>query len=161
MRQQVDVRVTGSTVECFYKGDRIVSHLRSWVRGGRTTVKAHMPLNHRHYAEWTPERIIDRAKRTGPATAQVVAEIMARRTYPQQGFRATLGILRLEETYGRERLEAAARRAIVLGAYQYRSMASILKNGLDKHPLPEISTKPPTILHGNIRGASYYGETES
>ncbi len=156
VKQQVDVRVTDSTVECFYKGDRIASHLRSWVRGGHTTVKAHMPPNHRHYAKWTPERMRDWAARTGPATEQVVAEIMARRSHPQQGYRATLGILRLGDAYGPERLEAASKRAIALGTYRYQSIAYFLKAGLDQQSLPTASVPPPTILHDNIRGAEYY-----
>ena len=98
----------------------------------------------------------DWAARTGPATERVVAEIMARRAHPQQGYRAALGILRLGDAHGSERLEAASKRAIALGTYRYQSIAYFLKAGLDKQPLPTASVPPPTILHDNIRGADYY-----
>ncbi len=158
VREQVDVRRTETTVECFFKGKRIASHARSLRKGGHTTVKAHMPPSHRHYADWTPERLTGWAAKTGPATAELVEEIIASRAHPQQGYRACLGILRLGEAHGAERLEAAARRALAIGARSYRSVASILKHGLDRRPLPEPEAAEAPIEHDNIRGAGYYGE---
>jgi transposase len=160
-RTQIDVRLTETSVECFHRSRRIASHARSLRRGHHTTVQAHMPPAHRHVAEWTPERLTDWAARTGPATAQLIAEIMAARAHPQQGYRACLGIVRLGESHGRERLEAASRRALAIGARSYRSMASILKHGLDEHPLPEASEPATPIRHANIRGARYYSEPET
>jgi transposase len=52
-----DVRVTANTVECFLKGRRVASHVRSPRPGQHTTVREHMPKAHQQYAEWTPERI--------------------------------------------------------------------------------------------------------
>ena len=97
------------------------------------------------------------AEKTGPATAQLVATILASRAHPQQGFRACLGIMRLGRTYTDQRLEAACRRALVLGATSFKSVHSILKNGLDKQPLPETPTQESLpIDHPNIRGGDYY-----
>ena len=79
---------------------------------------------------------------------------MQRRAHPEQGFR--MGILNLGGKYGTERLEAASHRALELGAYRYHNMASILKNGLDRRPLPEAVDAG--VVHDNIRGAAYYGE---
>jgi transposase len=76
--------------------------------------------------------------------------------HPEQGFRSCLGILRLEKTYGVQRLEAACRRGISIGAASYRSIASILKTGLDKAFLPETNREADPIQHGNIRGRGYY-----
>ncbi len=158
VREQVDVRSAEMTVECFFKGGRIASHVRSRRKGGHTTVKAHMPPSHRHYADWTPERLIDWAAKTGPATTELVEKIIASRAHPQQGYRACLGILRLGEAHGAERLEAAARRALAIGARSYRSVASILKHGLDRQPLPEPEETEAPIEHDNIRGAGYYAD---
>ncbi|HEY4983382.1 MAG TPA: hypothetical protein VII24_15915, partial [Pseudolabrys sp.] len=42
--------------------------------------------------------------------------ILEHRSHPEQGFRACLGIVRLARPYGTGRLEAAANRAIEIGA---------------------------------------------
>jgi transposase len=155
-RQQVDVRITATTVECFFKGARIASHLRSMRKGHHTTLKEHMPPSHRHWADWTPERMIRWAARTGEATAELIASVMASRTHPQQGYRTCLGILRLGESYGKERVEAASRRALAIGTKTYKSVVSILKHGLDSQPLPGDEETDLVIEHDNIRGADYY-----
>ena len=159
-RQQVDVRLSENTVEIFAKGLRIASHMRNMRKGRHTTVKAHMPASHRHYADWTPERIVEWAAKTGPSTAELVRRIMASRSHPQQGYRSCLGILRLGDSHGKDRLEAASRRALAINALTYKSLASILKHGLDAHPLPENDEHAPTTTnwHNNIRGAAYYAE---
>jgi hypothetical protein len=35
-------------------------------------------------------------------------------------------------------------------------MESILKNGLDKKPLPATTIETPAIEHDNLRGPDYY-----
>lgn len=156
VRQQVEVRLTANCVECFYKGQRVSSHRRSTHKGRHTTLPEHMPKAHQHYLDWTPERLVRWAQTTGPATAQLVATILASRPHPQQGFRSCLGIMRLGKTYGQERLEAACQRALALDACTYKSLESILKHGFDRHPLTPDRVSPPLIHHPNIRGPEYY-----
>ena len=137
------MRLSAPVVEIFHKGKRVASHQRSPLKGRHTTVAVHMPKAHQHYAEWTPQRLVLWAAHTGEAIAQVVETILASRPHPQQGFRACLGIMRLGKRYGTERLEAACRRAIRLGACSYKSIESILKHELTSspclvHPLPPL-----------------------
>jgi transposase len=116
-----------------------------------------MPDAHRRHGSWTPSRIVSWAERTGPATAKLVAEIMATRRHPEQGFRSCLGIVRLEDRYGKDRLEAAATRALALSSYSYRSVESILKNGLEAQALPgEQGDERTHPDHPYVRGADYY-----
>ncbi|MBA3931246.1 MAG: IS21 family transposase, partial [Xanthomonas sp.] len=83
--------------------------------------------------------------------------IVASRPHPEQGFRAALGVLRLDKDYGAERLEAACRRAVTLGACRYQSIAAILKAGLDRASLPATAAEPTTpLVHDNVRGPGYY-----
>jgi transposase len=154
--EQCDIRVTAGIVEVLHKGTRVASHPRSGEQRRFTTIPAHMPEAHRRHAEWTPGRIVAWAARTGPATGQLVAAIMASRPHPEQGFRSCLGIMRLGRRYGDERLEAAAARALAIRAHSYRSVESILKGGLDGLPLP--GSEPVTTIgdHANVRGAGYY-----
>jgi len=67
-----------------------------------------------------------------------------------------LGILRLAKTYPAERMEAAARRALRARAYNFQSMDSILKNQLDRLPLPGDPPARAAVEHDNIRGADYF-----
>jgi hypothetical protein len=53
-------------------------------------------------------------------------------------------------------MEAAAQRALRARAYNFQSMDSILKNGLDRLPLPGAPPSPSTVDHDNIRGADYF-----
>jgi transposase len=156
VRQQLDVRLSAQVVELFHKGKRVASHRRSPFKGRHSTVAAHMPTAHQRYAEWTPQRLIHWAAHSGPATAQVVETILASRPHPQQGFRSCLGIMRLGKSYGDERLEAACQRALTLGACSYKSLESILKNGLDRRPLPPPPEATAGPAHENIRGPHYY-----
>ena len=84
---------------------------------------------------------------------------MESRAHPQQGFRSCLGIMRLAKHYGDERLEAACNRALAINSLSYKSVESILKNGLDQTPLPERQAELPVIEHDNIRGEHYYQST--
>jgi hypothetical protein len=85
----------------------------------------------------------------------LIAAIMSSRTHPQHGFRACLGVMRLGEKHGTERLEAACRRALAIDGISYTSVQSILKHGLEGEPLPEAGHGEP-IDHANVRGAGYY-----
>jgi transposase len=154
--QLCDVRLSAATVEIFRRGRRVASHLRSYQRGRHTTDPAHMPDSHRRHQEWSPGRILRWAEKTGPATAQLAQGILESRPHPEQGFRSCLGILRLGERFGAERVEAACQRALAVRAFSYRSVESILKSGLDRQPLP--AQRPFRIhrRHDNLRGAGYY-----
>jgi transposase len=156
VKHQLDARLSAHTVELFHKGKRVASHWRSPHKGHHTTVTAHMPKAHQQYAEWTPQRLIRWASKTGPATARVVETILTSRAYPQQGFRSCLGIMRLGSRFGDDRLEAACRRAMAIGACSYKSIESILQHDLDRQPLPEKPRVATTIDHVNIRGPKYY-----
>jgi transposase len=155
--QPLEVRIARATVEIFDRGRRVASHARSDRRGHHTTIPEHMPKAHRDYAQWTPERLIRWAQKTGAAVAQVVETILGSRPHPQHGFRPCLGILRMGRQYGDERLEAACRRALAVGSPSYRSVRSILEKGLDREPLAEPAAAPLPADHQNLRGAAYYG----
>jgi transposase len=156
IKKQIDVRITGNTIECFYKNKRVASHIRNDRKGWHTTVKEHMPQSHQKMAEWTPDRFIRWAKKIGPQTTQLIMAVLSSRPHPQQGFRSALGILRMGKSYGDHRLEAACKRALMIGSSSYRSVASILKHGLDQKAVARSSNENPAIAHANVRGSKYY-----
>jgi transposase len=159
VKKKLDIRYTKNTVECFYSNKRVASHLRNIPHGRHVTIKEHMPLNHQKYLEWTPERFKRWAARIGPETAILTELLLLKGTHPQQAYRTLLGVLRLGKSYGDSRLEAACKRAVHINALSYRSIESILKNGLDQKPLPEMDSKKVPVKHKNIRGAAYYKPT--
>jgi transposase len=154
--EQLEARLTQTTVEIFNNRSRVWAHRRSSIRGGFTTVAEHMPSAHRAQAEWTPTRILAWAEKLGPATRQLAGEILQERPHPEQGFRSCLGILRLAKRYGDDRVEAACRRALSVRARSYRHVESILKRGLDRTAPTGSETASSPIHHENVRGRGYY-----
>jgi transposase len=158
VREQVDIRFTATSVEVLFKNRRVAAHKRSYVPGGFTTLKAHMPKSHLRYLQWTPSRIIRWAGKNGPHTEKLVRRILEQKTHPEQGFRSALGIMRLSKHYTPERVEKASIRALAIGSCSYKSLKSILKNRLDQQPLlfdrTEEAQRPSA--HRNIRGRDYY-----
>jgi hypothetical protein len=113
---------------------RVASHARSAQAGKHTTLAEHMPASHRAHLEWTPAKLIAWGRRIGVSTAAVVTWQLERRPHPEQGYRACLGLQRLAREYTPLRLEAACTRALAIRSPTYRSVASILKTGLDRQP---------------------------
>src|SRR5690606_1371322 len=145
-------------VEALHDGRRVAAHPRSYRTGGYTTDPSHRPKAHQKHHERTHSRLIRWAEKTGPSTAHIVQRILDQRPQPDHDYRACLGILRLGNRYGAERLEAACKRAAGLPRLTYRSIQSILTNGLDRLPSPQddqISLQIPQE-HENLRGADYY-----
>lgn len=153
-RSEIDARVTATTVELFHKGRRVASHIRR-TESGHSTTPEHRPPAHRAFADWTPERLRRDSAGIGPNTAMLIEGVLARARHPDQAVRAGVGILRLARSYGRDRLEAAAARAIAINAFSFTSVASILKTGLDRQHDP-TAADGPVIRHDNIRGPGYY-----
>lgn len=158
VHEEVEARITATTVELLHRGERVASHLRSYRRGLHTTTTEHMPKAHQKHLEWTPSRIIHWGASIGPQTRTLVEAILAERRHPEQGYRSCLGILRLAKRYGNDRLEAASARAVAVRARSYRHVDSILKNGLDRLPSPaeESEEGPIPVVHENVRGGKYF-----
>ena len=154
IRKKVDLRLTQRIVECFHKGERVASHLRSEVTGELTTIREHMPPSHRHYLEQTPENLIASAERIGPDVSIFIKAILDS-SKQHLGIRSSLGVLRLVKEYGQERLCGACKRAHALQAFSSRSVESILKTGLDRAPL-SAAASPSPLYHENLRGPHYF-----
>jgi len=159
LRKELDLRFTATTIEIFNKGSRIVSHQRSYAQNPYVTVPEHLPETQRKYLEWNPERISDWAKTIGPNTSKLIDSIMESKQYPEQGFRACMGIINLGKHYSKERLEAAATRALVYHIQSYKRFKSILENKSDQLPL-ELPLANPPAPHRNLRGSAYFTQNK-
>jgi transposase len=162
VREQVEVSVSAKTVEVFFKSRRVASHRRRYLPGKFTTLTEHMPKSHQRYLQWTPSRILKWAAKNGPHTEKLVDRIMQSRPHPEQGFRSALGIIRLCDHYGSERVEKACERALRIKGYAYKCVKSILKNGFDQQPLIfDQAPQSAPLSHSNIRGKRYYKDKET
>jgi transposase len=162
VRQRIEVRVTAVAVECFHKGQRVAVHARVHKRGSFTTVPAHLPDAHRRHLEWTPGRLLSWGQSIGPGTRDVIAWQLDHKPHPEQGYRACLGLLNLSKRYGKDRLEAACRRALALAAPHRKTIQSILNAKLDQMPdlFATADPSPPTpTQHANLRGPGYFSVT--
>ncbi|OGC22303.1 hypothetical protein A2291_06055 [candidate division WOR-1 bacterium RIFOXYB2_FULL_42_35] len=158
IKQELEIKISSRLIEVFKKGKRICSHRRSYDSRQRTvTVPDHMPKSHREHLEWTPSRILQWAERYGQSVKELVEKIMAERAFPEQGYRACLGIIRMERKFSANKLNKACARALKYRVHSYSGVKNILLNNLgDLEDETTTTTNLPAIQHENIRGPEYY-----
>ena len=154
VQQLVEIRATVTTIEILHQSLRVASHVRSRRRERVITNREHRPKSHQAHLEWPPSRMVA----VGRGDRSPHGSVIRKDRDPEMGYRGCLGIIRLAKKYSNTRMEAAAERALLTGACRYRSIASILKNSLDRQPLPAKPDAPstPPPRHDNIRGAEYF-----
>lgn len=153
--QEMQARITGTTVELLHRGQRVASHPRDSRARRFSTVTAHMPAAHRAHMEWTPQRLISWGASIGPGAAAVVTRLLEEHKHPEHGYRACLGLLSLSKRYGKARLEAGCILALQIGACQYRHVRDILANNRDQTSSSDAG-EWVSPEHANVRGARYY-----
>lgn len=153
--KRVRVIYDDRTVAIYYDNIRIVQHRRIRVPNDYTTLPAHMPPEHRHYAEWNPERFIKWGQSIGDDAAEMIRVVLKSKKHPEQAFKTCMGILNLAKEHGPDRLNKACGRALGFGFHSYRRVKNILDRGLEEGRFEE-SMELPVSSHENIRGSQYY-----
>lgn len=154
--KQVNISATPKTVECFCSGERIAVHQYNPKKYGFTTLEEHMPIAHQEQAKFSVGRIKNWASKIGNNTALFIDHMIASRAFPQQAYRACLGVLRLGGKYGDLRLEKACEKALLVGANRYQQVENILKHNLEEVPVENNTLNIPLPVHDNIRGPGFY-----
>lgn len=132
--QRLLVRATSTRVEIYHVHERVASHSRAARPGERVSNILHYPDTKIAGLLVTPMRVREQARAIGEATFRVVSEMLDER--PVDRLRAAQGIVALARRYEPARVEAACARALACGTTSRRSIDSILKQGLDRSPLP-------------------------
>lgn len=146
MGRRVDVRLTESMVFFYSEGELIKSHPRL-SRGRRSTDWQDYPPDKAAFFMRTPSWCRHRAAELGEAVAALVGELLAEHALHR--LRAVQGVLRLAETHGPERVNAACALALSVGDPSYRTVAGILKRGREQLvPEEELLPVTPGHLHG-------------
>jgi transposase len=156
--KQTQVVYDYSEVEIFINFKRIALHKRIPINLGYTTVSEHMPSHHLKQKEamgWDADFFLRFAQSIGPNTVDFLSQLMNNRAFVEQTYKACVGVKRLGQIYGHERLEAACGRAIT-GRISYGALKLILERKLDLKPIPEIEELFEEIIHENIRGSETY-----
>ena len=163
IRDKVDVRLTGQTVEIFYNNERIASHKRLYGRPGQySTVREHMPKDHQQYLEWNGDRFRRWAKEIGPYTYQVIDSILSSGRIEQQTYRNCMGVMKLAEKHTGLKLEAVCKKALQYSASpSYKSIQNLFQtltpediNSVTPASVPREEDHPSYAI---TRGASHYG----
>ena len=154
--EDVEARLTGTTVEVFRRGERVASHARSYVKYGHTTLAEHMPEAHRATFE-AGDAITEWASGVGPMCEALVRRILESNFHREIGWRSCKGLQRVAGVHGPVRTERACAHALVFGARSYKPVERLLKLGRESLPLPgeEVIERAP-IEHENVRGPGYY-----
>lgn len=156
---EIDAYIFERVVQLFLGVDLIATHPRALTRGEWHTRTEHYPPHKAEYLIRTPAYCRDLAAHIGPSTQDVVEQLLAER--PLDRLRAVQAILRLSDTVGKSRLEAACRRVLFFGGPPtYRRIKEILNGALDQAPLPEVEPeKPAQLTFAYVRDAAeFFGE---
>ncbi len=133
VRQRLWLRATETTVQLFHDHELVATHARHYRPGARATLDEHLPPEAIAYKLRDPQWCRREAERIGPACAALIARLFAHRVL--DNLRAAQGVIALERRVGASRLDAACARAIAYDNVKYRTVKTILDNGLDQQPL--------------------------
>ena len=158
IKKEVDVRLTGGTVEVFYEGNRICAHKRLYGKKYQYhTLPEHMPESHKQYLSWNGNRFRNWAEKIGPNTNIVINSLLTRYNVEQQSYKSCMALLKLADKYTSQRLEAACKMALTYTPQPFKHVQAILQSDKD---LLQADTEESSVeqnVYGIMRGADYYG----
>lgn len=138
---EVEIHIRKHTLEIYEQQELLRTHVRASRKGQWQTEMKDYPPHKAQYLLKTPQYCLKVALRVGQNTHQVVEQLLTDR--PLDRLRSVQAILRLAESVGEKRLEAACARAIYYGDPTYRRIKDILNAALDREPLPEVISSVP------------------
>ena len=158
--KKVDIRAAKNSIEVFYHGDRIASHVRKMYAPEPIYLPEHMPENHRKFLEYNTESFLNWGKSMGHSTHLVIKHFLFMHKVEQQGYKSCASLMKLADRYGTDRLENACTKALSYTPNpSLKNISTILKNGQDKVVLTSESARvsnKESLKYGITRGVSYY-----
>jgi transposase len=133
VRQTLWLKATETSTQVFRELELVAVHPRLRRPGSRHTIPEHLPPEALAYAMQDPQWCLKQSRVVGAACHALVERLFADRVL--DNLHAAQGVVRLKDRFGRERLEAACRRALAFDNPRYRTVKTILHQGLDQIPL--------------------------
>lgn len=156
--KKVDVKISKSNIDVYYKGTLIASHKRLYGRRNQySTNDCHMPKNHQLF-KWNKERFINWGKSIGNNTETLISNYINRYKTEEQSYKGCISILKLSDKYTALRLEKACTLALEhISNPTYKNIKLILESGQDQVETSKKETINDTSNDNAIvRGSDYY-----
>jgi hypothetical protein len=147
VHQSLWLKATDNAVKIYHNLELVAVHPRLKRAGLKSTVDEHLPPEALAYKMQDPQWCLKQAQAIGPHCHQLIRGLFADRVL--DNLRAAQGIISLGKKYGSSRLEAACKRALFFDNPRYRTVKSILSQGLDQVPVDN-----DTVLLSSIYTAS-------
>jgi transposase len=128
--KEVWVRADRQLVRAYFEGELIKTHERQ-PPGGRSTDYDDYPKELAPYAMRDPERMISEARRQAKHVGRFMERLLSG-SFPWAHLRQAQRLLRLSNKYGRERLDAACRRALHFDLIHVGRLEKIVEAGLEQ-----------------------------
>ena len=149
--EQLELHAGDTLIQLYFRQTLIAAHPRKY-RPGVTTTPAHMPERHSKQQRWTPGRLKQWAKDTGPEVLRWVSDRLEEKAHPEQAYKVSLGLLNLTRSYPATRLNAACAIANREGLNRLKQLKSVLQSNRDQLPHQQELTIELPQDHENIRG---------
>ena len=135
VRQHLWLRATETTVQLFRDHELVATHLRQFRPGSRSTIDEHLPPEAIAYKLRDPQWCLRQSQDIGAACHALIERLFAHRVL--DNLRAAQSVIGLARRFGTQRLEAACQRALTFEDPKYRTVKTILENGIDLNPPDE------------------------
>lgn len=143
--QRLWVRAGLQTIRLFTEQFELVAtHPRATQPGQRFTQPDHLPADKAEALTLTRISCQAQADAIGPATGQVIAELLTAR--PVDRFRTAVRVLHLATDFTTTRLEKACQVGLAHGDTTYCTLKRILRDGLENAPALQASPAAPEDL---------------
>jgi hypothetical protein len=138
------------------------THSRAERPGERKTNLNHLPPEKVPGLVRNRDQVQEEADEIGAATSEVVSQLLDDSVVDR--LHSAGRLIRLQERFGSDRLEAACVRALHFDDPMYKTVKRILVQGLEGEDLPEMAPAPPAkvfvrpaeeLLGDLVRGASW------
>ena len=161
-------RLTSSRVTVFDGQQVVAEHRRKTGRKGQySTDPTHVPPQHRNVdGLWSRRWFLDRASAFGPATVQVIEQILDRCHIEAQGYLDCQNILGTLGKAKKQKLEAACQQLVNMSGHATYSTLKRLMAAIDSDQHKPTEVRPaasnrkhvptPDTAGALVRGADYY-----
>nr|WP_229672748.1 hypothetical protein [Pullulanibacillus camelliae] len=113
INRQVEVKLSDDLVEVYFNHMRVASHKRLYGKFGQlSTIRDHMPDNHKLYVDQPPEAALEWAESIGSSTLNVVQYFLGTSQAEKQALQSIFSLKKSERRYTKYEIERACKMII-------------------------------------------------